>query len=131
MDIFRKERKKEKHTPGDYKVLFSCVRVQKKRRVERLNPKRQRQNFLSPEDKTKKKKKAKEIKSTKHTHIQSGMRTKTGKKSFFFGFFKSLQKSRRYKREGVEQTHAHKNVFFFCFLYFSFLGFISRDRNYK
>jgi hypothetical protein len=30
MDIFRKERRKKKHTPGDYKVLFSCVRVQKK-----------------------------------------------------------------------------------------------------
>jgi hypothetical protein len=31
MDIFRKERRKKKHTPGDYKVLFSCVRVQKEK----------------------------------------------------------------------------------------------------
>jgi hypothetical protein len=89
MDIFfRKKRKKEKkHTPGDYKVLFSCVRVQK--RVERLNPKRQKQKiFYLWKTKRKKKEKSKRNEeSTKHTrtHIQNGMRTK--QKKIFLVFF--------------------------------------------
>jgi hypothetical protein len=90
MDIFfRKERKvkKKKHTPGDYKVLFSCVRVQK--RVERLNPKRQKQKIFYLRKTKRKKKKSKrnqehQTHTRSHAHIQNGMRTK---RKFFFGFF--------------------------------------------
>jgi hypothetical protein len=116
--FFEKKEERKKHTPGDYKVLFSCVRVQKKR-VERLNPKRQRQNFYLRKTEQKRNK-AKEIKSTNHTHthVQNGMRTK---KNFFLVFFKSLQKSRRYKRERMEHTHTHTHIH----TTFSFHGFFS------
>jgi hypothetical protein len=101
-----------------------CASPKKKeRRVERLNPKRQRQNFLSPEDRTKKKRKRKrnqEHQTHAHTHIQNGMRRKTKKKLFFLVFLNRYKKVDD-TREKEWNKHTHRqNVFF---LFFSFHGF--------
>jgi len=68
MDIFRKERRKKKSTHRETTKFCFLVCESKKKRVERLNPKRQRQNFLSLEDKTKKKKAKRNQEHQTHTH---------------------------------------------------------------
>jgi len=49
----KKEERRKAHTGRLQSFVFLCASP--KKRVERLNPKRQRQKFLSPEDRTKKK----------------------------------------------------------------------------
>jgi hypothetical protein len=81
----KKERKKSTHRETTKFCFLVCESKKRKERVERLNPKRQRQNFLSLEDKTKKKESKRNQEHQTHTHIQSGMRTKT--KRLFLVFF--------------------------------------------
>jgi hypothetical protein len=132
------EKKKSTHRETTKFCFLVC---ESKKRVERLNPKRQRQKtFISGRQNKKRKKRKRNQEHQTHTHththtdIQSGTRTKT---FFFWFFFKSLQKSRRYARERVEHTHKTFSSIFFptfflvFFLIFAFVGFISRDRNYK
>ncbi len=69
--FFSEKKEKSTHREATKFCFLVCESKKKRKRVERLNPKRQRrQKILSPEDRTKnkKKKKEKEIKSTKHTH---------------------------------------------------------------
>ena len=110
------------------------------KRVERLNPKTKKKMnrnkkrketptkwccCLSPEDEARekknekeRKKKTNEIKSTKHAYTQTEweMRNEEERKQLFFWFFKSLQKSRRYKKEWNTRARTHtRNVLFIFF----------------
>jgi hypothetical protein len=112
----KKERKKSTHRETTNFCFLVCESKKRKERVERLNPKRQRQNFLSLEDKTKKKK-AKEIKSTKHTHTHTEW---DENKKAFFGFFLNRYKKVDDKREKEWNKHTHTQTFFFFFFVFFF-----------
>lgn len=150
--FFPKQNKKEKekaHTGRLQSFVFLCAspkglsgEIQKEKREE--NPTKTEENGVcivvvvvsSPEDKAREKKTRERKKKTKQnqehqTHIQNGMRNEEGK--HFFWFFKSLQKSRRYKKEWNTHTHTHSHETFgsfFCIFFFSWVHF-KRDRNYK
>jgi shikimate kinase len=113
MDIFRKERRKKKkaHTGRLQSFVFLCASPEK--RVERLNPKRQRQNFLSPEDKRKKKKKSKrnqEHQPHTHTHTEWD----ENKKKFFLVFLNRYKKVDD-TREKEWNKHTHTKRFLLIF----------------
>jgi len=109
------EKKKSTHRETTKFCFLVC---ESKKRVERLNPKRQRQKtFISgrqnKKEKRKKRKRNQEHQTHTDTHahahtdIQSGTRTET----FFFGFFLNRYKKVDDTREKEWNKHTHTQRF--------------------